>query len=213
MGQTMDTTTAPRRTRERLLSEGMRLFAEKGYRATTVGEIEAAAGLVPRRGTLYKHFGSKAQLLAAAVESHGGELHAMGTVAEFLPVGDRRSDLMLMGRWLLAELDREREICLVLEKSGDEFRAVREQFFNEVIEVGFQTTADLMRRFAKAQGSFEDADVESLASVIVGAIVNHRRNEWTFGRRPFELSDDRLLAAVVNVAMAAFQPALDGSPS
>lgn len=48
-------------------------------------------------------------------------------------------------------------------------------------------------------------DFEGLASVVVGAIVNHRRNEWTFGRRPFDLSDDRLLASVVGVVRRAFQ--------
>ncbi|MGI8876399.1 MAG: hypothetical protein ACR2KP_19155 [Egibacteraceae bacterium] len=48
-------------------------------------------------------------------------------------------------------------------------------------------------------------DFEGLASVVVGAIVNHRRSEWTFGRRPFDLSDDRLLASVVGVVVRAFQ--------
>ena len=47
--------TEPGSTRQRLLDEGMRLFAERGFRATGVGDIEAAAGLQPRRGALYKH--------------------------------------------------------------------------------------------------------------------------------------------------------------
>lgn len=37
-------------TRERILTEAMRLFGEKGYEATTIAEIEAAAGLTPGSG-------------------------------------------------------------------------------------------------------------------------------------------------------------------
>ncbi|MFD0856079.1 TetR family transcriptional regulator, partial [Actinomadura adrarensis] len=34
-------------TRERIVSEALRLFADRGYAATSVAEIEAAAGLSP----------------------------------------------------------------------------------------------------------------------------------------------------------------------
>src|SRR5690348_7783062 len=53
-------------TKQRLLEAGVRLFAANGFRETTVGEIEAAAGLEPRRGALYRHFESKEALLDAA---------------------------------------------------------------------------------------------------------------------------------------------------
>lgn len=62
--------SAARSTSDRLLVAGMELFAERGFRATTVGDIEAAVGLAPRRGALYKHFASKQALLEAAVRSH-----------------------------------------------------------------------------------------------------------------------------------------------
>ena len=37
-------------TRERILAAALELFAERGYRGTSIGEIEAAAGLSPRSG-------------------------------------------------------------------------------------------------------------------------------------------------------------------
>ncbi|MGH9208726.1 MAG: TetR/AcrR family transcriptional regulator, partial [Acidimicrobiales bacterium] len=40
-------------TRERLVTEAMRLFGEQGYKATSVAQIEAAAGLAPGSGALY----------------------------------------------------------------------------------------------------------------------------------------------------------------
>ena len=58
-----------RMTRELLLREGLGLFESKGYAATTIDDIAAAAGTT--RQTFYQHFASKAALmkdLIAAVD-------------------------------------------------------------------------------------------------------------------------------------------------
>ena len=57
----------PSRGRDRLLAEAMKMFAAKGYAATSVADIQRASGLAPGSGALYKHFGSKRELLEAAV--------------------------------------------------------------------------------------------------------------------------------------------------
>ena len=49
------------RTRERLLTAALELFAERGYDATTAGEIAARAGVTEM--TFFRHFPSKASLL------------------------------------------------------------------------------------------------------------------------------------------------------
>ena len=59
-----------RPTRERIVAESLRLFAERGYAATSVAEIEAASGLSPGAGGLYRHFRSKEEVLGAAVREH-----------------------------------------------------------------------------------------------------------------------------------------------
>ncbi|GAA5066051.1 AcrR family transcriptional regulator [Thermocatellispora tengchongensis] len=56
-------------TRERLLRAAADVFAERGYDGTRVADIAAAAGV--SNGALYAHFGSKAELLAAALREHG----------------------------------------------------------------------------------------------------------------------------------------------
>lgn len=53
------------RTRPRTLAAAHRLFAENGYRATTTKEICLLAGIA--EPTLYRHFGSKAQLFEMTV--------------------------------------------------------------------------------------------------------------------------------------------------
>jgi AcrR family transcriptional regulator len=56
-------------TRERLLRAAADVFAERGYDGTRVADIAAAAGV--SNGALYAHFHSKADLLIAALHTHG----------------------------------------------------------------------------------------------------------------------------------------------
>jgi len=59
---------ADRPTRDLILDAAIELFARQGYRATTISQIEKAAGLSPGSGGLYRHFRSKQQVLEAAIE-------------------------------------------------------------------------------------------------------------------------------------------------
>ncbi|MEU6408889.1 helix-turn-helix domain-containing protein [Microbispora sp. NPDC046933] len=61
-------------TRERLLRAAVDVFARRGYDGTRVADIAAAAGV--SNGALYAHFGSKAELIVAALRAHGPRLLA-----------------------------------------------------------------------------------------------------------------------------------------
>lgn len=63
---------AATQTRERLLQAAAEVFAERGYDGTRVADIAAAAGV--SNGALYAHFASKAELLVAALHTHGRRL-------------------------------------------------------------------------------------------------------------------------------------------
>ena len=110
-----------------LLTAGLTLFAGQGFRRTTVGEIEAAAGFTARGGTLYKHFPSKQALLDTAVARHVDRVRALRRTADLLPLGEFGSELTLLMRSLLVELEEERLITLLLEKEGDS-RALTNEF-------------------------------------------------------------------------------------
>lgn len=56
-----------RLTRELLLGEGLSLFEAKGYAATTIDDIAAAAGTT--RQTFYQHFASKAALMKELISA------------------------------------------------------------------------------------------------------------------------------------------------
>lgn len=67
MGRIAGATAA--KTREKLLAAAADAFAARGYDGTRVADIAAAAGV--SNGALYAHFGSKAELLVAALRAHG----------------------------------------------------------------------------------------------------------------------------------------------
>ena len=184
-------------TRDRLVQAGMRLFADRGFKATTVGAIEAAVGLQPRRGALYKHFASKRALLDVGVDQH---LEAIGTAAAQLrdleigsiAAGDAeqvRAFLVVLGRWFLDQLDAQRDLTRVLEHDGQHLAAVAEVVHDEIIDVGYGAAAALLRSVDP------DIDADALAVVLVGALAAARRTEWTFGATPLGVDDDRLLDA------------------
>jgi AcrR family transcriptional regulator len=58
----------PQDTRRSILDAAARLIAERGYRAMTVNEIVARAGL--SKGTFYWYFSSKDDVLFAVLEEH-----------------------------------------------------------------------------------------------------------------------------------------------
>ncbi len=72
MGRIAGVTAAE--TRARLLRAAADVFAQRGYDGTRVADIAAAAGV--SNGALYAHFGSKAELLVAAIRAHGRQLLA-----------------------------------------------------------------------------------------------------------------------------------------
>jgi AcrR family transcriptional regulator len=88
-------------TRKRLLAAAADVFAERGYDGTRVADIAAAAGV--SNGALYAHFGSKAELLVAALREHAPRLLADLVAADpDQPVADL---LLAAGRVLPRRLD------------------------------------------------------------------------------------------------------------
>jgi AcrR family transcriptional regulator len=99
MGRIAGVTAAE--TRERLLRAAADVFAERGYDGTRVADIAAAAGV--SNGALYAHFPSKADLLVAALRTHGR--HLLGELFAADPDRPVVDLLLTVGRWLPRRLD------------------------------------------------------------------------------------------------------------
>lgn len=185
----------PTHTRERIISEALRLFAERGYRATTVGDIEAAAGLAPRRGSLYKHFKSKEDVLRAGVERHTRRVAAIESVVDLLPAGDLQTEFSLLVRWGLRELGRDRDLVRIVTREHDEFPEVQ-QYRTRFAGVVYKGMADWLNRHVEAGDFPAELDTEAVAAILLGAVVNYRVEEALFGQAPLGVDEDRFVAAL-----------------
>ena len=198
-------TTGEPTTRDRLMDAGMKLFADRGFRATRVEDIEVAVGLQPRRGGMYKHFTSKRALLEAAVERH---LQEMATAAEQVralnasPVASASDDelrplLRVLGQWFLGEVDRQHDLTRILEHEGGALGALVEVVHERIIDVGYAAAAALLEPVAS-----DGTDTAATAVALLGSLAAARRTAWTFGATPLGVTDERLLDAWSDLCVA-----------
>src|SRR3712207_1231413 len=95
----------------------MALFGRQGYHATTIAQIEAAAGLSAGAGGLYRHFRSKRAVLEEALRrqaEQGRPLLAYLADPEALGGLPRRERFVAVARAGLRRLAEERDINRLL---------------------------------------------------------------------------------------------------
>jgi TetR/AcrR family transcriptional regulator, cholesterol catabolism regulator len=74
--------------RSQLTREAARLFAERGYHGTSIGDLAKALGV--QKGSLYAHIASKQDLLYETMREGAEAFHAaLDEISDDLKVGDR----------------------------------------------------------------------------------------------------------------------------
>ena len=192
-------TERPATTRERILDAAVELFGRQGFRATSVGEIEEAAGLVPRRGALYKHFTSKEALLEAAVERRG---RAVDELEELLatPLGDPRDEVHALGRIAFREIGRDQAVLRIVMREGDNFPELRDRFHERIVRRGHAQAEARLGLLAERAGA-ADLDLPALAAILLASVINYRVLDTLFGRPPGDLAEDRYIEAWADSAL------------
>lgn len=183
------------------MTEALRLFAARGFRGTTVDDIASAAGLAPRSGAVFKHFGTKRAILEAGVERAVVTIDRMRSVLDLLPLGDLRSELLLLARWTLQELREEHDLLTTLQREHATFPELAERVWERVIEVGYAEGEALFRRHLGEDGSGR-FDPAATAVVALGALVNYSSTTESYGRLPGEVVEERFVATWVEVCLA-----------
>lgn len=171
--------------RQQIIDAAMQLFGDKGYKATTMADIEAAAGLVPRTGGTYRHFSSKQAILEAAIDD---ELSLNDEALAPVP-----SSLEDAARDGLAQLDRQRNLTRVLLRDLDQFPALLAKVVDRLIRGPYQLVAERTAAVAP------DVDSEAIAAIMVGALVNYKLIEAMVDERPGGVDEARLVDAWAHV--------------
>lgn len=179
-------------TRERLLEAAVELFGQKGYSATSVGEIEAAAGLAPRSGALYKHFPSKRALLEAVLDRRADVSRRGREIAESLLRGDIRAEARAYGEGSLRIISADQPLLRILMREGDNLPELRDEFHARIVRSGHTSTVTWLSKAVELTGAREP-DLDGLAALILGSIIDYCVLDTLFGRPAGDLSEERFL--------------------
>ncbi|TAM56108.1 MAG: TetR/AcrR family transcriptional regulator, partial [Acidobacteria bacterium] len=151
--------------RGRLMTGAIALFASKGYAATTVREIVAAAGVT--KPVLYYHFGSKEGIFLAMMREAVAEFEATATAAVGEPGTSRDRIARFLDRMfdlVLQHLDVMRVIDAIYYGPPQgapffDFETIHQRFI--------ETLAGLVRE-GMAAGELRPGDAEDVAWALVG---------------------------------------------
>ena len=179
-------------TRERLVTEAMRLFGEQGYSATSVAQIEAAAGLAPGSGALYHHFKSKEALLDAGIDRQLDRRHAMRDIrALFAGLGDLRAELTMLGRYLLTVLDEESQLLQIAARVPSNRSARLTDAYAALFTGLYAELADWVKGWVP---DISPEAAAALGAIGVNALHGRRALSSVFDAMGADMSDERYIA-------------------
>ncbi len=166
--------------RLRLVEAAVARFADAGYDATSMSEVAEAAGV--SKGSLYDYFHDKEDLFYAVFEWFQQQL-LQSTLAALVPQRSRLDQVVdtveaavagLVGRVSLYPVSLE--VWAAAARSG-----TRQRFAEAMKRLYALYRGELVRLLRAAQESGEvkrEADVESLAATLVGAIDGLMLQYW-----------------------------------
>ena len=187
-------------TRERLITESMRLFGHRATLARRCPTSRRPRGSRPAPGSLYRHFPSKEALLAAGIRrqidagQHLLSLLGGGDPVAAMPVRERLITVATAG---LRRLEQEADLNRILLKDlarFPELLAIARS--DEVARVHAAVAGWLSSQFTLRSGA--PADWEALAAVLVGSITNYWMLCDVFGAHPAGISEERYLASLAD---------------
>lgn len=161
-------------TKERIVEEALTLFAQNGYKGTSVKNIADAVGI--KDSSIYKHYKSKREIVDAIVTQMKEKMYHM-SVDFGLPTDERMEEAAKQyGRMTLEELQTiSRNVFLFYLRDdfmsrfwrfatmeqyqdGEIYEIYRSLFFEQSIAFQKELFSDMIR-----QGSFIQADPEVMA--------------------------------------------------
>ncbi len=173
------------RTRELILSVALKMFAERGYHATTMDAIAKKARL--GKGTVYRYFKNKETVLAELVESHFQRLEA-----RINAVFDERDDVLtIIAKYLRVYFqffDSNKEFYKILVQEQREFGSkVKNLYFSQIL----RRVPGLKRKIYEAarEGLLKDVDFLTVFYGVMG-FVDGVMKKWIARNCSYSLLDD-----------------------
>ncbi len=197
-------------SRERILDAAMELFGQRGFKATSVVQIERAAGLSPGSGGIYHYFRTKEALLEAGITRHLERLDALRDIQRIMfGVGDLRTELALMARYTLAVVDREVDLVRIVVA---EARARPEVVAGAVDRLVRASQAGFSG-WLRAHTDLEPARADALAVIGLGGLFAARLPHLLLDTGNLEVTDEALVATWADMMHAQLVQTSGRGPS
>lgn len=178
-------------TKERLVTEAMRLFGQQGYRATSVNQIEKAAGLVPGCGALYNHFKTKQELLSAVIDRQLDRRRAMHDIsALFAGRGDLRTELSLLCRYLIDVLEHESEFLQVAARTPVEESPRLTDAYAALVDGLYSELGDWITGGAP---TLDPAEAKRIAAIGIDALLGRCASRIVFHANHIDTNDEHYI--------------------
>lgn len=188
-------------TRQHIVDAAQRLFAQQGFRATTVAEISAEVGLSPSAGGIYRHFESKAALLDAVIDqalariAAASELKTMASEAD-LPVAE---EVTMALAYLLRQIHDAAPIIAIFERDLSDLPQHAARVRRDLLTPVLDELEDWIDRIG-GRSPRPASDPAGLARVVWGALV-HR---GTSAHSPVDtVSEQRFVEACSEVVLSS----------
>jgi AcrR family transcriptional regulator len=166
-------------TRQRILEAASRVFAEKGYEGATTRAIAAAASV--NEVTLFRHFGSKNNLLMAVIDQDSA-LPGLRAALEGHMTGEPRHDLACLGRHFLGTLLERRQEILMSLCAAERLPALR-KVISQLPHQQRQMLAGYLRGQIE-RGTLREMDPDLAAQAFLGMLFAFAMSQTLLASSP-----------------------------
>lgn len=185
-----------------ILSEGIRLFAERGFSGTALADIERAAGFAPGRGAIYRYFPDKEAIFRAAVRREIG-LARDARVDRVAAAGTPQDLLERQVAASALHLSEHRLLVAVLAHDGQQFPDLLPEILDVMVDTAI--ALDAAHADAAARDAGVDVDGQVLASVLLDTIAGHALLATIVDPRR-DPDPGRLIDVLQRLVRATFEP-------
>jgi AcrR family transcriptional regulator len=186
--------------RERIIREAMRLFSEKGYERTSVADIQAAAGLAPGSGALYKHFASKEEVLRAGLEPYIAEAQRAKSLLHAVKIPPAEA-LSAMAQQTLDILAARQNELRIVWRDLEQFPTLQVKVRREIMQNSYRALSDWLRD-RSGQGEIRMHDSDAVAAVLLGSLTMFKVFEALWGEKTIPVNDKRFHRAWCDLMVA-----------
>src|SRR5436190_17764295 len=178
--------------RSELTRQAARLFAEKGYHGTSIGDLAQAVGV--QKGSLYAHIGSKQDLLYETMRDGATAFHAaLDTIPERLPATEK---IRLALRAHLRIVAEQLEVSTVFVR---EWRYLEGERRDEILDERRRYEERIRDLFREGRELSElRADLDEAAAALVFLSAANWAYTWLQPGRDTDEIADRFYALLVD---------------